>query len=273
MAAQGALPKDPQWAGASANRVRLPVMIPIPAGDFLMGTSDEDIKRLQIKESDWAYEWFDNDLFDAEQPQHMVTLGAFEIAQYPVTNLEYHLFIQDSGHRLPKGWNGFRYPLEQALHPIVGVSRLDALAYIEWLNSLSGYTFRLPSEAEWERAARGDDGRIYPWGNTFDPWRCNTAESAKKSATPVGSYSPGGDSPCGAADMVGNVWEWTSSIYMPYPYRADDGREEQRNDGRYVIRGGAWYYTRKLARCSAREGMASSQLSPLIGFRLARSLS
>ncbi len=272
MAAQHSFPKDQNWAKAAANRVRLPIMIPIPAGEFLMGTSDEDIKRLQVKESDWAYEWYDNDLFDAEQPQHVVWLDAFEIAQYPVTNMEYHLFIQDTGYRLPKGWNGFRYPLEQALHPIVGVSKLDAMAYIEWLNQLTGSNYRLPSEAEWERAARGEDGRIYPWGNTFDPWRCNTAESAKKGTTPVGSYSPGGDSPCGAADMVGNVWEWTSTIYLPYPYDPSDGREEQRPDERYVIRGGAWYYTRKLARCSAREGMAATHISPLIGFRLARSL-
>lgn len=72
--------------------------------------------------------------------------------------------------------------------------------------------------------------------------------------------------------MVGNVWEWTSTIYMPYPYDPGDGREDQHPEARYVIRGGAWYYTRKLARCSAREGMAATHVSPLIGFRLARSL-
>lgn len=251
-------------------KIKLPVMISIPASSFLMGTSDEDIMRLQLKEADWAYEWSDNDLFESEQPQHVVHVEAFEIAKHPVTNAEYHYFIWDTSYRLPKGWNGFSYPDGTALHPVVGVSKLDAEAYITWLNRRTGLHFRLPTEAEWELSARGEDGRIYPWGNTFDPWRCNTSESGKKGTTPVGAYSPGGDSLWGAVDMVGNVWEWTSTIYMPYPYDPLDGREEQRLDARYVIRGGAWYYSRKLARCAAREGMMPNHSSPSIGFRLAR---
>jgi formylglycine-generating enzyme required for sulfatase activity len=152
------------------------------------------------------------------------------------------------------------------------VSKIDAEAYIEWLNQKTGMTFRLPTEAEWERAARGDDGRLFPWGNTFDPWRCNTAESVKKGTTPVDFYSPGGDSPCGVADMVGNVWEWTQSPFMPYPYTPQADTENTRARGRVVVRGGAWYYTRKLARCAAREGILPNCLSPSIGFRLTRSL-
>jgi formylglycine-generating enzyme required for sulfatase activity len=255
-----------------SNKARLPAMIAIPAGEFLMGTSDDNIMQLQLKESDWAYEWSDNGLFAAEQPQHRIALPEYEIAKYPVTNTEYHAFIWDAGYRLPRDWTGFTFPADTESHPVVGISKIDAEAYVEWLNKKTGMIFRLPTEAEWERAARGDDGRIFPWGNTFDPWRCNTAESIKKGTTPVGSYSPGGDSPCGVADMVGNVWEWTQSLFLPYPFNSHDDVDGSKARGRYVVRGGAWYYSRKLARCTSREGMVPYYLSPSIGFRLARSI-
>jgi formylglycine-generating enzyme required for sulfatase activity len=257
---------------ATPHKEKIPVMVEIPAANFLMGTSDDNIKQLQLKESDWAYEWFDNDLFAAEQPQHRVALPAYEIAQGPVTNAEYYTFIWDSGHRIPRAWTGYTFPDETESHPVVGVSKIDVEAYVEWLSKKTEMRFRLPTEAEWEHAARGVDGRIFPWGNTFDPWRCNTAESVKKGTTLVGSYSPGGDSVYGVADMVGNVWEWTQSLFMPYPYRPNTNREEIKPRGRYVVRGGAWYYTRKLARCTVREGVLPDHLSPSIGFRLARSI-
>ena len=250
-------------------RVRVPNLIKVPGGEFLMGTSEEDVKHLQLKESDWAYEWDDNDLFSNEQPQHLIKTKAFQIAQFAVTNEEYYVFVWSIGYPLPKDWQGFSYPPEEGNHPVTGVSKKDADAYIDWLNTKTGMKYRLPSEAEWELAARGRDGRIFPWGNTFDPWRCNTSESMKKGTTPVGFYSPSGDSIYGVADMVGNVWEWTSTILKQYPYHSDDGREKKDANARYVIRGGAWYYSRKLARCACREGMTSEQFSDSIGFRLA----
>jgi len=256
----------------SPHKTKPPAMVQIPAGNFLIGTSDEDIKLLQIKESDWAYEWSDNDLFIAEQPQHKVSLPAFEIAQFPVTNADYYTFIWDKGYRIPRNWPGYTYQEGTDDHPVVGISKTDAEVYIEWLNSKTEMIFRLPTEAEWEYAARGEDGRLFPWGNTFDPWRCNTVESMKKGTTSVGFYSPSGDSVFGVADMVGNVWEWTQSLFMPYPYRPNTNREELKPSGRYVVRGGAWYYSRKLARCAVREGVLTDHLSPSIGFRLARSL-
>ncbi len=257
----------------TSNKIKMPLMVEVPNGEFLIGTSDDNIKLLQLKESDWAYEWSDNELFAAEQPQHRLSLPAFEIAKYPVTNDEYHIFTSDIAYRLPRGWTGFTFREDTENHPVVGVSKGDADAYIEWLNQKTGMNYRLPTEAEWERAARGNDGRIFPWGNTFDPWRCNTAESVKKGTTPVGFYSPGGDSPCGAVDMVGNVWEWTQSLFLPYPFVLHGRTDQAKARGRYVVRGGAWYYTRKLARCAAREGIVSNYLSSSIGFRLARSLS
>jgi formylglycine-generating enzyme required for sulfatase activity len=256
----------------TSNKVKIPSMIEVPAGEFLMGTSHENIKLLQLKESDWAYEWSDNELFAAEQPQHILSLPVYEIAKYPVTNEEYHIFTSDVAYKLPRDWTGFTFREDTENHPVVGVSKVDAEAYIDWLNQKTGKNFRLPTEAEWERAARGTDGRIFPWGNTFDPWRCNTAESVKKGTTAVGFYSPGGDSPSGTVDMVGNVWEWTQSLFLPYPFSENGRTNVAKARGRYVVRGGAWYYTRKLARCAAREGILADYVSSSIGFRLARSI-
>jgi toxoflavin biosynthesis protein ToxD len=250
---------------------RLPNMIHIPAGIATLGTSDEQID-VMVNQYIWAQEWAENDMFQIEQPQHKIQLPEFEIARFPITNSEYYIFIYNTGYRIPKGWMGLYYLEGQGSHPVTWVSWQDAQAYIRWLNDSAGSNYRLPTEAEWERAARGDDNRMYPWGDTFDPWRCNTDESGKRGTTEVGNYSPGGDSPLGVADMVGNVWEWTSTLIQPYPYQADDGREDPKSDAKRVARGGAWYYSHKLARCSAREGMLPNFISSSIGFRLARSL-
>lgn len=246
-------------------------MVTIPAGSFWMGTSDQQI-RYMIEREDWASEWFNSDLFVVEQPQHQVTLPAYEIARTPVTNSEYYVFIYNTGYKVPKTWIGFHCPDGMDDHPVTGISRLDADQYIAWLNKATGLTYRLPSEAEWEKAARGLEKRIYPWGDNFDPWRCNTVESGKKQTTVVGSYSPGGDSPFEIADMVGNVWEWTRSNMQAYPYKPEDGRETPNKTSKIVVRGGAWYYSRALARCSAREGVLENYISSSLGFRLARSV-
>lgn len=250
--------------------VRLPVMVNIQAGQFWMGTSNEQVKILLEKE-DWAVEWNASDMFQLEQPQHQVSLPEFEIAKYPVTNAEYYIFIYNSGYRVPKGWIGFHYSDGMDEHPVVGVSKADVLAYCSWLSKASDQTFRLPTEAEWEKSARGIDQRIYPWGENFDPWRCNTVESGKKMTTPIGSYSPGGDSPFGIADAIGNVWEWTQSYLNSYPYKPDGG-DNSGVKAKCVVRGGAWYYSRALARCSTREGVLPDFISPALGFRLARTL-
>jgi toxoflavin biosynthesis protein ToxD len=257
--------------GSSPNKLKSPLMITIPAGEFYMGTSEDQIYQL-FNGEDWAQEWFDKDLFVVEQPFHLLDLPAFEIGRFPVTNQEYYEFVWDSGYRAPRGWMGLHFPSGLDTHPVVMVSRKDALAYIEWLNKRLKTTFRLPNEAEWEKASRGDDGRIYPWGDEFDPWRCNTVESGKNATTPVGNYSPGGDSTYGVADMIGNVWEWTTNQLIPYPFDplADPA---QSSDSRIVVRGGAWYYSQKLARCACREGVMVDYVSTSLGFRLARSIS
>jgi toxoflavin biosynthesis protein ToxD len=252
----------------------LPEMITIPAGTVLMGTSDEQLQHMLLRE-EWAQEWYETDLFQVEQPMHEVTLPAFEIGRFPITNYDYQLFIWDTGIRLPRGWNGFTFNVEVSDHPVVGISKADAEAYCTWLSEKLQQEIRLPNEAEWEKASRGNDVRIYPWGNEFDPWRCNTQESGKRSTTPIGSYSPIGDSPWGVTDMVGNVFEWTSSIFTPYPYSnitaSAAGRDGKGSD-KSIVRGGAWYYSHKLARCAARELVMPTYVSPALGFRLAASL-
>lgn len=243
-------------------------MVLIPDTTFMMGTSEEQVYELLSKE-DWAHEWYDNDLFLIEQPYHSVTLKAYEIAKNPVTNLDYFQFVWHSGYRAPRSWKGLHFLEGTDDHPVVGITQEDALNYIKWLNQRTHRHFRLPTEAEWEYGARGDDGRIYPWGNDFDPWRCNTIESGKRSTSAIGTYSPSGDSPIGLMDMVGNVWEWTSSAQLPYPYNANDGRENPDGSTKIVVRGGSWYYSRKLARCACREAVLPSYVSPALGFRLA----
>jgi formylglycine-generating enzyme required for sulfatase activity len=266
--------KPPQTSTLKAPRIvsskfKPPEMILIPQDEFIMGIHDEQIYRLVARE-EWAIEWYEKDMFLVEQPQHIIELPAFEIGHYPVTNAEYHQFIWSTGYRVPRDWIGFHYLEGTGDHPVAGVSRQDALAYCKWLGQQTGQEYRLPTEAEWERAARGNDDRMYPWGEDFDPWRCNTLEGGKHGTTSVGEYSPSGDSPLGVADMAGNIYEWTSNRLHPYPYYSDDGREDLNGSGVCVIRGGAWYYSHKLARCTAREGVLPTFVSPALGFRLAR---
>ena len=248
--------------------VKPPQMVLIASGPFLMGTSDEQIAQL-VETENWVEEWRMGDMFQVEQPQHTVDLPSFEIGQYPVSNNEYYAFIYNTGHRVPKHWIGFHYNIEETNCPVTGVSKSDAIAYCEWLSKLLKADYHLPNEAEWEKAARGNEGRIYPWGDFFDPWRCNTLESARKSTTPNGSYSPSGDSIYGVADMAGNVWEWTTSFLQPYPFKNSAERDTPKSKS--IIRGGAWYYSHKFARCAARENVLPDYVSTSLGFRLAKS--
>jgi formylglycine-generating enzyme required for sulfatase activity len=161
-------------------------------------------------------------------------------AQNLVTNEQFAKFVEEAAYKFgwEKNWK------KKANHPVVKVSWSEAMAYGRWLNEalhgeIKDLQLRLPTEAEWEKAARGEYGNEWPWGNEFDPHKCNSSERRQGGTTPVGAYSPQGDSPYGAADMAGNVWEWCHSLYQPYPYMVDDGREsENENAGDRVLRGG-----------------------------------
>jgi formylglycine-generating enzyme required for sulfatase activity len=153
----------------------------------------------------------------------------------------------------------------------VDVSWRDAVAYAAWLAQLTGQPWRLPTEAEWEKAARYDPAtrasRVYPWGDTFDQSRANTSGSGRGTTTPVDSY-PGGASPCGAQDMAGNVWEWTSSLYKNYPYNVGDGRERADATDNRVLRGGSWLNDPASSRAAYRLDDDPSLAGADVGFRV-----
>ena len=184
---------------------------------------------------------------------------AYRISRYPITNGQYARFLAENptypvprveeAWGEPYNWDAEKrtYPEGRANHPVVLVSWEDAIAYCEWAG------VRLPTEAEWEKAARGEDGRTYPWGDEFDPQRANVRESGVGSTTPVGVY-PDGASPYGLLDCAGNVWEWTTS---------------QVGDNQIVIRGGSWNFYAEDARCFARDHSRPDHRSNRIGFRVA----
>ncbi len=230
-----------------------PEWVEIPAGTFLMG-SDPDKDR-----------YVDGD----EQPQHTVDLPTFFISRTPITNAQYALFLRDSGYRVPGDWEGNRPPRGKEIQPVVKVAWYDALAYCRWLGEKIGKPVALPSEAEWEKAARGVDGRTYPWGNAFDAIRCNTSELGLGGTTPVGIF-PQGASPYGVLDLSGNVWEWTRSLYGEYPYDPADGRENldaPRNERR-VLRGGSFDDSHRNVRCAARVRYFPNLRLGVNGFRV-----
>jgi toxoflavin biosynthesis protein ToxD len=160
---------------------------------------------------------------------------------------------------------------------VVNVSWYDAKDYCDWLSEVTGRRYSLPSEAEWEKGARGTDGRIYPWGNQWDATRCNSKESGPHETTSVHAY-PQGASPDGLLDMAGNVWGWTRSLWgkkmerpdYRYLYRPTDGREDldAGQEIRRVLRGGAFYNSRRNVRCAHRLRLDPDLSHRLIGFQV-----
>jgi formylglycine-generating enzyme required for sulfatase activity len=238
-----------------------PVMVRIPAGPFLMGSTDAQIEKA-------VQAGLSEEIAVQERTQHELELPAYRIGKYSVTNAEYQVFMKETGHTPPRHWDGENYLDEKGDHPVVYVTWHDAMAYCKWLSEKTGKAYTLPSEAEWEQAARGEEGPIYPWGDEFDPERCNTKESGIGGTTPVSQYSPQGDSPCGCVDMAGNVWEWTRSIFEEYPYVPDDGREDLEASGERVLRGGSWNNNWNGARCAARRRNSSERRHGHFGFRV-----
>ena len=197
----------------------------VPAGPFAMGSDADPHAR----------------------PAHKVELGAYYLGRLEVTNRQFKRFLRESGYQVvaPR-WDVYDEPGRED-YPVVHVSWFDAVAYCQWAG------MRLPSEAEWEKAARGPKGWKYPWGPTWDRNRCNNMAmddpallkkmvelDAERGTTPVGSF-PSGASPYGVLDLLGNAVEWCSSKYKDYPYRATDGREEADTGSLRVLRGGCWF--------------------------------
>jgi formylglycine-generating enzyme required for sulfatase activity len=245
--------------------------VEIPEGPFLMGSNDES----------------DSWIFGKASPQHKVTLPTYYIARYPVTVAQFRTFVDASGYQ----WGPSNSQQGAAHHPVVYVSWHDALAYCDWLTvrlrEWSGtpeplvtllrnenWQVILPSEAEWEKAARGIDGRAYPWGNEPDPNRANYNETGINTTSVVGCFSHGA-SPYGVEELSGNVWEWTRSLEGDYPYpmrraarakREDLQAPEEESRG---LRGGAFGLAPQFMRCAYRRRREARGVNYLIGFRVA----
>jgi formylglycine-generating enzyme required for sulfatase activity len=236
-------------------------MMLIPAGEFVMG-SPENVGN------------------DDEHPQHTVYLDDFFIGKYEVTNEQYVEFLNaigknddDAGHtfvnmdiarvryknqiyKMVKGWED---------HPVAGISWYGAKAYAEWDGG------RLPTEAEWEKAARGSDGREWPWGNSWVAENCNTWEAGPHNTTPVGNY-PIGVSPYGVHDLTGNLYEWVADWYQADYYKFSPSRNPKGPDsGAFrVLRGGSWAELENLSRPSVRFGQPPDSGDSDFGFRVAK---
>ncbi len=239
-----------------------PEWVDIPAGPFLMGSESND-----------------REAFMDETPKHEVNIDApFAIARTPITNLQYRVFVDATGHRQPKHWQLSEFIGDC---PVVQVNWRDALAYCAWLTQAlrdagrfpAGLALqvRLPTEAEWEKAARGVDGRRYPWGEARPDDTLLNFANRYGGPSPVGKY-PGGASPYGCLDMAGNVWEWTLSGEKSYPYVANDGRERvEERMPRRITRGGAYSSMVRHVRCAVRNWHTpekSGSRDAAIGFRV-----
>ena len=227
-------------------------LVEIPAGPFTMGTYPTGLRKT-----------------DPEEPQRSVTLDAYAIGIYQITNTQYAQFIKGTEYRQPIYWADDRFNNKD--HPVVGVSWSDTQLFLEWLNELSGQTYRLPTEAEWEKAARGTDGREYPWGNNWDANRANTSEVGNKMLKPVGSY-PDGISPFGCYDMAGNAYDWCSDWFHieTYKYAPTENPMGAVDGRRKVIRGGSWQPRGEYAaRCANRAAKEPANASHNISFRIA----
>jgi formylglycine-generating enzyme required for sulfatase activity len=239
----------------------------IPAGKFLMGS-----RYTQTNEELPDPEYFGVSKhganrpadFDNELPQHKLILDEYRISKTPVTNAQYEIFTKATSYPVPGHWPEGVVTPEIANHPVVYVDWADVQAFCNWAG------VALPNEPQWERAARGRDGRIWPWGNT-PPTKdlANFGQSDKTGRTQaVGSY-PHGASPEGLLDVAGNVWEMVGSAYRPYPYEASDGRENFDLPEEYVLRGGSFYSPHgRYLRTTARSMNYQFRRRDHIGFRV-----
>ncbi len=209
-------------------KVIIPPVVSVPSGPFLMGSDPAK----------------DSQAFSDEQPQESITIASgYQIGQYHVTVAEFDLAVQADAVNQPPDNSGITWQtqLGQLDHPVVSVSWFDVVKYCQWLAQVTGDPWRLPTEAEWEKAARGTDGQIYPWGDQWDNTRANTTDGGPGTTTPVGVYANAGDaSPYGCHDMAGNAWQWCSSLYLPYPYDPSKSEKNSDTSSVRVLRGGSW---------------------------------
>jgi formylglycine-generating enzyme required for sulfatase activity len=243
------------------------------------------------------YDSCSRDWFTDEAPAQSVNVDSFWIMQTEVTNAQFAAFVDAGGYGQdqwwteagtawrkknaitePRYWNDAAW--NQSDYPVVGISWYEAMAYAAWLADKTGLAIRLPTEAEWEKAARGTAGYVFPWGDTWDGTLLNYCDDnctyggkdeavndGSATTAPVGTYS-GGASPYGALDMAGNVWEWTSSQYGAYPYDSTDGREDPTGSAGRVLRGGSWPIDPNNVRATNRNRRDPVNRGDNVGVRL-----
>ncbi len=256
-------------------------LVTVPAGKFWMGSDDKDRDALSI-----------------EKPKHRLTLPEFKAGKYLVTNGHFDVFLKAGGYENPEFWTedgwrqkeewnwtkpeGYGSSFQLSNYPVVGISWYEAMAYCKLLNKVwrskgkisDNEEVRLPTEAEWEKAARGADGRRYPWGNKFDAEKCNSKERGIGGRCAVGVF-PNGASPSGALDMSGNVFEWTCSLLKGYDNQVDKylskPQDEDFEAGSYVarvLRGGSYVNIHNLVRCADRYKNFPGFRVSYVGFRV-----
>ena len=225
-------------------------MVFIPAGEFLMGSGPDEVRMMA-----------DVDEF----PRRRMWLDDFYIDVHEVTNAQYKVYVDSMKVDPPPKWINGNYGIGEDGLPVVSLTWDEAAAYAKWIGK------RLPTEAEWEKAARGTDGRTYPWGDNFDRIHANNGDHLM----PIMSY-PLGVSPYGAYDMAGNAAEWVDGAYAAYPRTDEDvlpkgvpDRREVFKDDRRVYRGGSWNTFPKYLRCANRESTSPNKRWVYIGFRCA----
>ncbi len=266
-------------AGAAAGgEPWLPRVIEIPAGPWIAGSDDAEREAAyQLDQAAYGSPITrQNGWYARERPRHPAVTGAYGITATPITNGQYAVFVTATEHAVPdvdrKTWDSYglihpyertrryawtrgRAPSGREGHPVVLVDRSDANAYAQWLSLRTGQRWRLPTEEEWEKAARGTDGRRFPWGEQYDAHRLNSADAGPLDTMPVGSF-PQGASPFGLLDAAGQVYEWTATM---------DGTE------RAIVKGGAWDDRGcGICRPAARSSRPLGIKHILIGFRLVR---
>lgn len=233
-----------------------PALRSVHAGRFLIGSTPAQVEAV-------AQPGADLEVYLAETPQQKIELDSFEISRGPVSCADYDVFVTATDHTPPAYWGGYTPPAALRDHPVVEISFNDARAYCRWLSTATSRTFRLPTEQQWEAAARGQDGRIFPWGDEWQPGQCNVAEDGPGTTTPIGSYDDD-TSPYGCVDLAGNVAEWTVTPAQLY---AGSSRSEPLASG-IIVRGGSWSARYTESRAAYRVSVAPTTTSLALGFRV-----
>lgn len=233
-----------------------PDMVKVTAGEFTMGSTEVDKEARALQYGD-RKPWYAN-----ERPERKLSLSEYYIDRHEVTNARYKEFVDATGHAPPPHWAGGSYPERLMDHPVVYVNWSEADAYCKWKGK------RLPTEAEWEKAARGTDGRRFPWGDEFDIKKVNTLGDYGGTA-PVGTFSDGA-SPYGALDMAGNAQEWSADWYKQYP--GNDFNDPEYGETFKTVRGGGWggmghYILQVYVRSAFRQVARPENRYDDVGFR------